>query len=440
MDVARDAGPSSEDGGRFLFAPTTPTPKVTKASSTCGRARKCSAALTPLEWSVFSRRFGFDEEPNFEGAWNAHVFVSLEQIAKELQLDAGEVETAGEFRTRQAARDPQQTRVAGTRRQDSQSWNALAIRGLAIAARSIGQARIRRGRGACARIPARQPVAPIQDGTTARDRKDGVSHLNAYLDDYAYLANALLEMLQLRWRNEDVAWLREILDAMLDALRGRGARRVLLHLRRSRNADPPQQELQRRRDSRRQWHRGARADPRRLPVRRDTLARSRRAHAARRVARHQSLSARTHEPARSTGRVPGSARDPDHPRDRGRRRLATRTRRTLRAASHGVLDSRGSRRPGCRDRRQESRRELTRLCVPRIHLFGTGGNARGSHSHGAGASAASAPNEPCARLCLLASSPCDLASALGLRLRRAARSAPRPPTCAPRRPATPHLR
>ncbi len=33
-----------------------------------------------------------------------------------------------------------------------------------------------------------------------------VSHLNAYLDDYAYLANALLEMLQVRWRNEDVTW------------------------------------------------------------------------------------------------------------------------------------------------------------------------------------------------------------------------------------------
>jgi uncharacterized protein YyaL (SSP411 family) len=45
--------------------------------------------------------------------------------------------------------------------------------------------------------------------------KDGVSHLNAYLDDYAYLANALIEMLQVRWREDDVRWLREVLDAML---------------------------------------------------------------------------------------------------------------------------------------------------------------------------------------------------------------------------------
>src|SRR5690349_5579318 len=30
---------------------------------------EAEAALEPLEWRVFSRRFGFDESPNFEGAW-----------------------------------------------------------------------------------------------------------------------------------------------------------------------------------------------------------------------------------------------------------------------------------------------------------------------------------------------------------------------------------
>ena len=57
---------------------------------------------------------------------------------------------------------------------------------------------------------------PDGGGRLLATAKDGVAHLNAYLDDYAYLANALLEMLQLRWRNEDVAWLRQILDAMLE--------------------------------------------------------------------------------------------------------------------------------------------------------------------------------------------------------------------------------
>jgi uncharacterized protein YyaL (SSP411 family) len=54
-----------------------------------------------------------------------------------------------------------------------------------------------------------------REGRLLATAKDGTAHLNAYLDDYAYLANALLEMLQVRWKNEDAAWLRALLDAML---------------------------------------------------------------------------------------------------------------------------------------------------------------------------------------------------------------------------------
>ncbi len=184
-----------------------------------------------------------------------------------------------------------------------------------------------------------------KSGRLLATAKDGVAHLNAYLDDYAYLANALLEMLQVRWRNEDAAWLREILDAMLAHFEDQRARRILLHVRRSRDADPSQQEFQRRRDPRRQRHRGARVDPRRLPVRRDALARGRRAHAARGLAGDQPLPARPHEPARSAGRVPDPARDRDHPRRGGRDGiLAARARQAVRAASPGVRDSGGSRR------------------------------------------------------------------------------------------------
>src|SRR6185503_13431232 len=93
------------------------------------------------------------------------------------------------------------------------SWNALAIRGLAIAARMLEKP-------ACA-AAADQALEFVRthlwkDGRLLATSKDGVSHLNAYLDDYAYLAGALLEMLQLRWRNEDLAWLRAVLDAMLE--------------------------------------------------------------------------------------------------------------------------------------------------------------------------------------------------------------------------------
>jgi uncharacterized protein len=98
------------------------------------------------------------------------------------------------------------------------SWNALAIRGLAIAARSLDKPEFA---AAAERALAFTRMHLWRPGSSGGGRllataKDGVAHLNAYLDDYAYLANALLEMLQLRWRNDDATWLRQILDAMLE--------------------------------------------------------------------------------------------------------------------------------------------------------------------------------------------------------------------------------
>jgi len=170
------------------------------------------STLTPDEWSVFSRRFGFDEAANFEGAWHLHVFVSLEQIAKEQNLEIAEVE-----RRIDAARPKllaiRSRRVwPGLDDKVLTSWNALAIRGLSIAARVLERQDFA---GAAGRALDFLRANAWRNGRLLATYKDGVSHLNAYLDDYAYLANALLEMLQLRWRNEDARWLREVLDAML---------------------------------------------------------------------------------------------------------------------------------------------------------------------------------------------------------------------------------
>ena len=46
--------------------------------------------------------------------------------------------------------------------------------------------------------------------------KDGRAHLNAYLDDYAFLLDAGLELLQARWRDGDLAFLIELAEVLLD--------------------------------------------------------------------------------------------------------------------------------------------------------------------------------------------------------------------------------
>ena len=46
--------------------------------------------------------------------------------------------------------------------------------------------------------------------------KDGKAHLGAYLDDYANLLDALLEILQARWNTKDLNWACEIADVILE--------------------------------------------------------------------------------------------------------------------------------------------------------------------------------------------------------------------------------
>jgi uncharacterized protein YyaL (SSP411 family) len=44
---------------------------------------------------------------------------------------------------------------------------------------------------------------------------DGRAHLPAYLDDYAFLADALLELLQTRWRSGDLEFARQLTEVLL---------------------------------------------------------------------------------------------------------------------------------------------------------------------------------------------------------------------------------
>jgi uncharacterized protein YyaL (SSP411 family) len=167
--------------------------------------------LSDPEWAAFSRRFGLDRDPNFEGKYHLHVFASVGAIAAELGLDPAEVEKSLDAaRTKLLALRSKRV-WPGLDDKVLTSWNALAIRGLAIAARSVGEPRFA---AAAERALDFIRANAWRDGRLLATSKGGVSHLNAYLDDYAYLADALLEMLQVRWSNADVTWLREVLEAM----------------------------------------------------------------------------------------------------------------------------------------------------------------------------------------------------------------------------------
>ena len=92
------------------------------------------------------------------------------------------------------------------------SWNALMIGALARAARAFGEAQ---WQDAARRAADFLRSALWHQGRLLATYKDGRAHLNAYLDDHAYLLAALLELMQAGFRRRDLDWAIEIADALL---------------------------------------------------------------------------------------------------------------------------------------------------------------------------------------------------------------------------------
>jgi uncharacterized protein YyaL (SSP411 family) len=171
------------------------------------------ALLTDEEYAVAAPACGFDAPPNFENtSWNPILARSLNEVAAELGL-AEEVAGACLARARKKLFAARETRVRPGR-DDKQltSWNALMIAGLAHAGRVMN----------CSDWIAEAHAALDflranlwRDGRLLASFKHGEARLNAYLDDYAFLLDALLETMQASYREVDMAWVRELADALL---------------------------------------------------------------------------------------------------------------------------------------------------------------------------------------------------------------------------------
>jgi len=169
--------------------------------------------LTPEEYRLFARRFGLDREPNFEQQhWHLHVFDSLETLATEAGRAIEEV-TREIDSAREKLRAVREKRVwPGRDEKILVSWNGLMIRGMAIAARHLRRPELAES--------ATRAVDFIRgrmwiDGRLTATYKDGKAHLAGYLDDYVFLADALLELLQVRWRAADLEFARALVEVVL---------------------------------------------------------------------------------------------------------------------------------------------------------------------------------------------------------------------------------
>jgi uncharacterized protein YyaL (SSP411 family) len=171
-----------------------------------------AAALTAEEFAVFAPRFGLDRPANFEGHWHLHTVSPLEEIARRVSRTLAEVEAL--LASASAKLLAIRARRVRPQRDDKilTSWNALLIRAMARAARALGRDELARSASGALDFIRR---TLWRDGRLLATYMDGRAHLNAYLDDYVCLVDAVLELQQVRFRAEELEFARQLLEVLL---------------------------------------------------------------------------------------------------------------------------------------------------------------------------------------------------------------------------------
>lgn len=158
------------------------------------------ALLSPEEYAEAVTYFGLDQPANFENQWHLQAQNALNASKK--SVIKNKLLAARNQRTRPARDEKILT-----------SWNALMIKGMLTAGFILNEPRYI--------ASAKQALNFICQHLWKNQRllatyKDGKAHLNAYLDDYAYLIDALLTYLQLEWNSDYLHFATQLADHLVD--------------------------------------------------------------------------------------------------------------------------------------------------------------------------------------------------------------------------------
>jgi hypothetical protein len=168
--------------------------------------------LTSDEYAVVASHYGLTGEPNFEGHWHLAVHATLEDIAANTRQPMPALESILESAKAKLLAARAQRVWPGRDEKQLGSWNALAIRGLAIAGRALGRPELT---AAAAQAADFVHGTLMHGGRLLASYKDGRPRFAAYLDDHAFLLDALLELLQSAWRSTHLDFAVELAELLL---------------------------------------------------------------------------------------------------------------------------------------------------------------------------------------------------------------------------------
>ena len=170
--------------------------------------------LLAEEYAVTAALYGLDGPSNFEGShWHLRIVKPLAAVAQQLGM-AEETARQHLASARQKLFVEREKRIhPGRDEKILVSWNALMIKGMARAAivfeRKDWIASAQRAVDFIRRVM-------WKDGRLLATYKDGHAHLNAYLDDYAFMLDGLIELMQAEFRAEDLAFAQELANVLVE--------------------------------------------------------------------------------------------------------------------------------------------------------------------------------------------------------------------------------
>ena len=168
--------------------------------------------LSPELFDLFVRRFGLDRPANFEGEWHLYMHRSIADVAMDLSMPAALADQRLQL-ARHLLLETRNRRVwPGRDEKILAGWNGLTIAGLSVAARALHQIDLHQ---AATRAIDFIRSTMLLSGRLYAVHKDGQTRFPAYLDDYAFLLDGLLESLQTRWRGEDLTFAIQLADTLL---------------------------------------------------------------------------------------------------------------------------------------------------------------------------------------------------------------------------------
>ena len=168
--------------------------------------------LTQDEYALIAAHYGINREPNFEGHWHLYVDNSLEEIAKLRDISHSEAEHIRHLAVDKLLQVRQQRTMPARDTKILTAWNALVVKGLLQANSVLNNKDYGRVAQRCLNFIYEKLW---QENQLYACYSQHQARFPAYLDDYAFLMDALFEALIVEWQDEYLSFLMQLAERLI---------------------------------------------------------------------------------------------------------------------------------------------------------------------------------------------------------------------------------